>query len=53
MAENRTQPTRGSVDAFLDVIEPEERREDARRIAAMMAPLSGEPPTMCSTCSKR
>lgn len=46
MAENKTQPTTASVAAFLDAIEPETRRGDAKTIAALMARLSGEPPIM-------
>lgn len=46
MAENKTQPTTASVAAFLDAIEPEARRADAKTVAAMMARLSGEPPVM-------
>ncbi len=46
MAMNKTRPTVASVAGFLAQVEPESRREDARRIAAMMESLSGEPPRM-------
>ncbi|WP_412069662.1 DUF1801 domain-containing protein [Rubrivirga sp. IMCC43871] len=46
MAENKTQPTDASVDAFLDAVEPERRRDDARRIAEIMAEVTGEAPEM-------
>lgn len=46
MAENKTKPTGASVEAFLDAVPDPPRREDARRICAMMERLSGEPPEM-------
>ncbi|WP_412061025.1 DUF1801 domain-containing protein [Rubrivirga sp. IMCC45206] len=46
MAENKTQPTDASVEAFLDAVEPERRRDDARRIAAIMAEVTSETPEM-------
>ena len=46
MAENKTQPTDASVDDFLDAVAPARRRDDARRIAAIMAEVTGEAPEM-------
>ena len=46
MAENKTQATEASVEAFLAKVEPEQRREDGRVIAEMMARITGEPATM-------
>ena len=46
MAENKTQPTDASVADFLDAVEPERKREDARTVCAMMERLSGHPPKM-------
>ena len=46
MAENKTQATDASVEAFLAKVEPEQRREDGRLVAAMMARITGEPATM-------
>ncbi|MEO6217425.1 MAG: DUF1801 domain-containing protein [Sphingomonas sp.] len=46
MAENKTRATDVSVDAFLATVEPEQRREDGRLIAEMMARITGEPATM-------
>jgi hypothetical protein len=46
MAENKTQATDESVDAFLAKVEPEQRRDDGRIVAEMMARISGEPATM-------
>ena len=46
MAEIKTQRNAGSVDAFLDGIEEETKRGDARRIVAMMEEATGEPPAM-------
>lgn len=42
MAELKTQPHDGDVDAFLDGIENERRREDARAIRRLMADVTGE-----------
>jgi hypothetical protein len=39
---NKTVETAADVEAFLAAVEPEERREDGRKIAALMAALSGE-----------
>lgn len=46
MAETKTKPTSADVDAFLDTVEPAAKRSDARKICAMMARLSGEPPVL-------
>ncbi|MEO7690256.1 MAG: DUF1801 domain-containing protein [Sphingomonas sp.] len=46
MAENKTQATKASVEAFLAKVEPEQRREDGRVVAEMMARITGEPATM-------
>jgi hypothetical protein len=49
VAELKTQPNEGDVDAFLDTIEDETKREDARRLRALMADATGEQPTMWGT----
>jgi hypothetical protein len=46
MAENKTKATGESVDAFLDRIEDAQRREDAKKVRALMERLSGEPAAM-------
>ena len=46
MADNKTQPTDASVDDFLDAVEPARRRDDARRLAAILAEETGETPQM-------
>lgn len=46
MAENKTQPTDASVESFIDAIADPRRREDCRRVAAMMQAASGAPPVM-------
>ncbi len=46
MAENKTKPTQQSVEAFLQAVTPEVRRQDAEAVCAMMARLSGQPATM-------
>jgi hypothetical protein len=38
--------TGGSVDGFLADVPDEQRREDSRRLCAMMQEITGEPPTM-------
>ena len=48
MAENLTQPTDASVPDFLAAVEPARRRDDALRLAAIMAevlPFPFEPAT--------
>ncbi len=44
MAENKTQPTAGDVEAFLDAVSDPQRREDARALSALMEEVTGEPP---------
>ena len=46
MPENKTKATQQSVEAFLDAVTPEARREDARALCALMQRLSGEAPKM-------
>lgn len=46
MAENKTVRTDASVDAFLDAVEPEQKRADARRIREMIEEAAGKPATM-------
>jgi Domain of unknown function (DU1801) len=46
MAENKTKPTGVSVDDFLDTVAIPQRREDAKKIRAMMERLTGEPARM-------
>jgi len=46
MAENKTQATDSSVEAFLESVEPEKRRQDGREVAEMMARITGAPATM-------
>lgn len=42
MAENKTQPTKASVAAFLDSIDDTGQRADARKVAAMMRKATGK-----------
>ena len=44
MAENRTQPTDASVDAYLSTIEASGRRNDCRAICALMSKITQCPP---------
>jgi uncharacterized protein DUF1801 len=46
MAELKTGPTGVAVDEFLDAVPDPQRREDARKLRAMMERLSGEPAAM-------
>lgn len=46
MPENKTKPTDASVVAFIDAVEPAQRRVDAKTLCALMARLSGEPPVV-------
>lgn len=46
MAENKTKATEVSVDAFIDSVENETRRADARTLVALFTRLSGRPAKM-------
>jgi hypothetical protein len=46
MAETKTKATRASVDKYLDAIDDERRREDCRKLVALMSKITGGPPTM-------
>ena len=46
MAEIKTRPTGVAVDEFLDKVENPQRREDGKKVRAMMERLTGEPATM-------
>ena len=46
MAENKTQPTRQSVAKFLNAIEDEGKRRDARAIDKLFRRVTGEKPVM-------
>lgn len=45
-AENKTRPTNVSVSSFIDAIEDETRRKDAKTLVALMRKATGEPPKM-------
>lgn len=49
MAGNKTVATQGDVLAFINSIEDERQREDAKQIMSMMVDLTGEEPTMWGT----
>lgn len=46
MAENKTQPTTASVDAFIEAVPNARRRADAKELLALMSELTGEPAVM-------
>ena len=44
--ENKTQPTRADVEAFLDAVADPQRRADCRRVLALMEAATGAPAEM-------
>lgn len=46
MAEPKTRPTGESVEAFVDRLEPEARRDDCRALVQVFEKVTGEPATM-------
>jgi hypothetical protein len=46
MAENKTQPGEASAEDFIAAVADPARREDCRRVAAMMQAATGAPPVM-------
>jgi hypothetical protein len=46
MAETKTKPTPVSPAEFIDAVENDQRREDARTVCAMMERITGQPPVM-------
>jgi len=46
MAEIKTKPTGVAVDAFLDAVPDPRRREDGRRVRALMERITGQPAVM-------
>ena len=46
MAQNKTQPGNAGVDAYLAAITDDIRRDDCRKLIALMTRITGEPATM-------
>lgn len=46
MAENKTRPTGAAVDAFLDAVAPDRRRQEARELDALFREATGFAPVM-------
>ena len=46
MAEPKTKPTKASVAAFIDAVENETRRKDAKALLKMFREITGEKPVM-------
>ncbi|GAB4405354.1 MAG: hypothetical protein OHK0039_06260 [Bacteroidia bacterium] len=46
MAENKTQPTSDSVEAFLSSVEPAAKQADCRTLLALFQEITGEPAVM-------
>ena len=49
MAENKTQPTDQPIEDFLATVSSEQRREEGRRLVALMEEVTGEPAVMWGT----
>jgi hypothetical protein len=49
MAEQKTKPTKTSVESYIDKIDDESVRDDSRELIKMMQKLTGEPPVMWGT----
>ena len=49
MAENKTKPSKQSVAQFLNAIEDTQRRNDAKKVAAMMRKATGKRATLWGT----
>ena len=45
----KTQPTPASVNAFLDTLDDDAKREDSKTVAALMADITGAPAVMWGT----
>ena len=46
MSDLKTRPSDASVDAFIDGLESERRRDEARRLVALFGEVTGEPPVL-------
>jgi len=46
MSEQKTKPSDADVDAFLDAVTPQRRREDGRRLAEIFREVTGEEPVL-------
>lgn len=46
MAENKTKPTEASVESFIESVEPQAKREDAKVLDALFRKVTGEAPSM-------
>jgi len=46
MSQNKTQPTKSNVTAFLEAVSPAQKREDCRTIATLMQEITGEKPVL-------
>lgn len=46
MADNKTQPTKVSVAAFIDALPDQTKRSDAKQLVKLMQSATGEKPTM-------
>ena len=46
MAELKTKPTEADIEAFIDQVNDEQKRDDCRRLIMIMSEISGESPKM-------
>jgi len=46
MSENKTQPTKASVEAFVEAVDGDDRRRDCRALVDLMREVTGEEPRM-------
>ena len=46
MAKNKTQPTKQSVDSFLNAVENEQRKKDGFEVLELMKDITGEDPVL-------
>jgi hypothetical protein len=50
MSQNKTQPTKSNVAAFLEAVSPPQKREDCIKLSTLMQKITGEKMPLHSTC---
>lgn len=46
MSQNKTQPTKSNVTAFLEALSPPQKRDDCKAVATLMQEITGEKPVL-------
>lgn len=46
MPQNKTQPTKSNVTAFLEALSPPQKRDDCKAVATLMQEITGEKPVL-------